>query len=174
MNTKNTSTALAQEAQVAASTLRAIDVSGFVNKQLDKAAELIERQAALIAELEAELTAEKRFQLARDTAAVRTLGALGYAWHGSDIWVPAAPAKQGLDVQALKQSFREYLSVSEHIDANGHAMDSIASDLTRIVLAEEKVSAVIARRVQCNTSGQAGEDAAHIRSEAQAKQGGAV
>lgn len=85
------------------------------------------------------------------------------------------PAAQGMDAQALKQSFREYLSVSEHIDAGGHAMDSIATDLTRIVLTEEEVSAVIARRVHCNTSGQAGEDAANIRAAAlaaQAKQGG--
>lgn len=82
------------------------------------------------------------------------------------------PTQQGLDAQALKQSFREYLSVSEHIDAGGHAMDSIATDLTRIVLAEEEVSAVIARRVHCNTSGQSGEDAENIRAAAQAKQGG--
>ena len=92
---------------------------------------------------------------------------------GEKIAVVAAthPTQQGLDAQALKQSFREYLSVSEHIDAGGHAMDSIATDLTRIVLTEEEVSAVIARRVHCNTSGQAGEDAANIRAAAQAKQG---
>lgn len=80
------------------------------------------------------------------------------------------PTQQGLDAQALKQSFREYLSVSEHIDAGGHAMDSIATDLTRIVLTEEEVSAVIARRNHCNASGQAGEDAANIRAAALAAQ----
>ncbi|MBF6630287.1 MAG: hypothetical protein ITG01_03920 [Comamonas sp.] len=84
------------------------------------------------------------------------------------------PTQQGLDAQALSKSFREYLTVSEHIDAPGNAMDSIATDLTRIVLAEAEVSAVIARRNHCNASGQAGEDAANIRAAAlaaQAKQG---
>lgn len=333
------------QAQIVASTLRSIDAGGLINAQLDKAATLMDSQHARILELEAELLTEKRHQRTRDVAAVRTLGALGFNWNGSDVWQaapkavgetekeliqalmdkhqigiqqttyeeldkppydlyavqaekhqfeafvqdlialctiqPAAqpliteleniaytyamnlrdaacatyventermarnakvaltnalqgvlckqpgvhgakstlnriaaaaeamsevmahtdlgargikferalaglravlactatqPAAQGLDAQALKSSFREYLSVNENIAACAHAMDGIATELTNIVLAEQEVSTVLVRRKLSNTSGQSGEDSVHIRAAAlaaQAKQGGA-
>ena len=82
------------QAQIVASTLRSIDAGGFINAQLDKAATLMDSQHARILELEAELLTEKRHQRTRDVAAVRTLGALGFNWNGSEVWQAAPQAVQ--------------------------------------------------------------------------------
>lgn len=94
------------QAQIVASTLRSIDAGGFINTQLDKAATLMDSQHARILELEAELLTEKRHQRARDVAAVRTLGALGFNWNGSDVW-QAAPKAVGETEKELIQALMD-------------------------------------------------------------------
>ena len=47
-------------------------------------------------ELEAELIAERRHKPARDVAAVRTLAALGYDWHGGEQWKPPLQERKPL------------------------------------------------------------------------------
>lgn len=63
-----------------------LTMSQFASK-----ADLIAAQAARIAELEAEVDAERRHHGIRNASAVRTLHALGYSWRGTDAWQPAAP-----------------------------------------------------------------------------------
>lgn len=90
------------QAQIVASTLRSIDAGGFINAQLDKAATLMDSQHARILELEAELLTEKRHQRTRDVAAVRTLGALGFNWNGSDVWQAAPKAVGETDKELIQ------------------------------------------------------------------------
>lgn len=56
-----------------------------------KAAGTIRALQARIAELEAEVDAERRHHGIRNASAVRTLHALGYSWRGTDAWQPPAP-----------------------------------------------------------------------------------
>lgn len=63
-----------------------LTMSQFASKD-----DLIAAQAARIAELEAEVDAERRHHGIRNASAVRTLHALGYSWRGADAWQPTAP-----------------------------------------------------------------------------------
>ncbi|MFZ7319719.1 hypothetical protein [Comamonas jiangduensis] len=65
-----------------------LTMSQFASKD-----DLIAAQAARIAELEAEVDAERHHHGIRNASAVRTLHALGYSWRGTDAWQP--PAEQG-------------------------------------------------------------------------------
>ncbi|MFZ7310253.1 hypothetical protein [Comamonas jiangduensis] len=65
-----------------------LTMSQFASKD-----DLIAAQAARIAELEAEVDAERHHHGIRNASAVRTLHALGYSWSGTDAWQP--PAEQG-------------------------------------------------------------------------------
>lgn len=65
-----------------------LTMSQFASKD-----DLIAAQAARIAELEAEVDAERHHHGIRNASAVRTLHALGYSWRGNDAWQP--PAEQG-------------------------------------------------------------------------------
>lgn len=65
-----------------------LTLSQFASKD-----DLIAAQAARIAELEAEVDAERHHHGIRNASAVRTLHALGYSWRGTDAWQP--PAEQG-------------------------------------------------------------------------------
>lgn len=72
-----------------------LTMSQFASKD-----DLIAAQAARIAELEAEVDAERRHHGIRNASAVRTLHALGYSWRGADAWQPPAP--QAVQPSVLK------------------------------------------------------------------------
>lgn len=132
------------QAPIVASTLRTIDAGGFINTQLDKAATLIDSQHARILELEAELLTEKRHQRTRDAAAVRTLAALGYDWHGGDSWqaAPKAVAETEKEqIQALMDKHQIWIQQTTYeeldrppydlfaIQAEQHQFEAFVQDL---------------------------------------------
>lgn len=57
---------------------------------------LMERAEKRVQELEAEVASERRHKPARDVAAVRTLAALGYDWHGGEQWKPPLQERKPL------------------------------------------------------------------------------
>ena len=63
--------------------------------RINSAAEL-RRLHARVQELETELASERRHKPARDVAAVRTLAALGYDWHGGEQWKPPLQERKPL------------------------------------------------------------------------------
>lgn len=92
MNTKNT-------------TMTDLTMSQFASKD-----DLIAAQAARIAELEAEVDAERHHHGIRNASAVRTLHALGYSWRGTDAWQP--PAEQGKCLHQIAEPQPEALRLA--------------------------------------------------------------
>jgi hypothetical protein len=104
MNTENT-------------TMADLTMSQFASKD-----DLIAAQAVRIAELEAEVDAERRHHGIRNASAVRTLHALGYSWRGTDAWQP--PAEQGKCLHQIAEPTQvvEAQDLYYLKDARHHAM----------------------------------------------------
>ncbi|MEZ2739558.1 hypothetical protein [Comamonas jiangduensis] len=82
-----------------------LTMSQFASKD-----DLIAAQAVRIAELEAEVDAERHHHGIRNASAVRTLHALGYSWRGTDAWQP--PAEQGKCLHQIAEPQPEALRLA--------------------------------------------------------------
>ena len=87
-----------------------LTMSQFASK-----ADLISAQAARIAELEAEVDAERHHHGIRNASAVRTLHALGYSWRGTDAWQP--PAEQGKCLHQIAEPAASMKQIDEAIES---------------------------------------------------------
>ena len=71
-----------------------IDCSHEDDARIDAVTATLRKLHARVQELEAELASERRHSGASNAAAVRTLAAMGYSWHGGEQWEPPVTQTQ--------------------------------------------------------------------------------